>query len=222
MLPSNLIRALTIVVLMVGLQPAVSAKEETPFCAWAQGIIASTALVPEVIIHSDHEAFVESKPSDTPFVVHQFFSAPLADVPQMNTVVSCKMRTSERINHAHMPAAAEQPAAGPETSCDVIHSSMLEAAIAAAPAGAVALDHERWVIEPEDTRYIGPRWLQPWPFKAVSRGEGGKLHLHSRSLYAPHSWWMPMPERFQGNYYCHLVAPEYLHALVAGDIPPPL
>jgi hypothetical protein len=29
-----------------------------------------------------------------------------------------------------------------------------------------------------------------------------------------------MPERFLGNYYCHLIAPDYLRALVRGDLEP--
>ena len=29
--------------------------------------------------------------------------------------------------------------------------------------------------------------------------------------------WIPLPERFQGNYYCHLVAPAYLESIIRGE-----
>ena len=189
---------------------------EESVCIAAQSIIASTELRPQVVVYSDWEAFVESKPSDQPFTIHQYASAPLEGNPEINTVVSCKMRTSERINNAH--GSPEQPVAGPETSCDEVHRRLLADTLDGLPAGSLRVPAEQWVVQPEDTTFIGPRWLEPWPFVSVTRAADGKLHLHTRALYAPHSWWMPMPERFLGNYYCHLADPGYIRGLATGEL----
>ncbi len=80
---------------------------------------------------------------------------------------------------------------------------------------------ESWDVHEEDMKFIGPSWLDPWPFAPVAAGEGGRPQLHTRALYAPYSWWMPMPERFLGNYYCHLAAPSYIESLVRGELAAP-
>ena len=188
-------------------------------CSRAQGVIAATELAPAVEVFSDWDAFVESKPSDKPFTVGQYASAPLEDGSGINTVLSCKMRTSERINSAY--GSPERPVAGPESSCDEVHRHLLAETLASIPANELKLPAEQWVVEAEDTTFIGPRWLDPWPFVAVTREDDGKLHLYTRALYAPHSWWMPMPERFLGNYYCHLAHPDYIRALATGEVSVP-
>ena len=76
------------------------------------------------------------------------------------------------------------------------------------------------VVDDEDLTFIGPMWLRPWPFEPLYRGEDGQLHLRTRALYVPFNWWIPMPDRFKGTYYCHLIAPWYLEALLRGDATP--
>ena len=192
---------------------------ETNFCARAQQIIAGTELVAQVQKPVDYDAFVQSKASDAPFAVQQFLSNPAASNPQLPRVLSCKMRTAERINALHAENASSPVAAG-DTSCTEVHQAMIAQVSAGIPQSERALAPDSLVVEEEDTTYMGPMWLKPWPFEPISSGEGGKLHLHSRALYVPHAWWIPMPERFQGNYYCHLISPQYLEALLRGHIQP--
>ncbi len=187
----------------------------------AQKIIASTDIEPEVVRHSDYEGFVESKPTDKPFLVHRYDSAPVESAPAINTVVSCKLRTAERINANHDDEGGAVPIAETETSCDEVHRQVLAGIIASVPPAKRVRDIGEWIVEPEDTQFIGPKWLEPWPFTPVSLGTDGLYHLHTRALYAPHAWWVPMPERFLGNYYCHLISPQYLQALVRGTVYPP-
>ena len=94
---------------------------------------------------------------------------------------------------------------------------MLDQVYAGLQPGEISIPQERWQVMEEDMKITGSSWVDPWPFESVRTGEGDRLQLHTRALYAPHAWWIPMPERFLGNYYCHLAAPSYIEALVRGD-----
>jgi hypothetical protein len=195
-----------------------ASAQEPEFCAWAQQVIAQTEEIPAVQVHETRESFIESKAFDEPFTVQQYWSTPVGGEDGMPTVVSCKMRTAERINAAHAPGAV--PVAGGDLSCEVLHQQMLASAYATIPAAEQTVPRQQWVVDEEDMTYMGPKWLEPWPFKPLARGEGGSLHLQTRALYVPMAWWIPMPDRFLGNYYCHLIAPDYLRALVRGEHKP--
>ena len=195
-----------------------SAGDDPEFCAWAQGVIAETALVPEVNLHHDWDSFVDAKPTDQPFVIDQYFSSFLKGQDAAITTVSCKMRTAERINTVHSEEdGTDTPPAGIESSCDEIHRQVLDQVYAGLQPGEISIPQERWQVMEEDMKITGSSWVDPWPFESVRAGEGDRLQLHTRALYAPHAWWIPMPERFLGNYYCHLAAPSYIEALVRGD-----
>lgn len=192
------------------------ASQSQEICARAQGIIAQTSLAPAVNVHDTWDAFVESKPGDQPFEVEQFFSSHRPGSDEQPTVVSCKMRTAERINTSHYDDGSDTPPAGTESSCDAVHRAFLEEVYRQVPDEQQKIALDRWQVMEEELTYIGPKWLQPWPFVPVVRRDDGRLQLHTRALYVPYAWWIPMPDRFLGNYYCHLVAPDYLRALVTG------
>ncbi len=191
------------------------------FCAWAQGVIAETSLEPAVTTHSTWEAFVESKPSDQPFRVEQYLSSHLPGERPVNTVISCKMRTAERINSAHQLEGSDSPPAGAESSCDAIHRAMLAQVYREVAADERAIERGQWLVAEEDLTFIGPNWVEPWPFVPLTTLADGQYQLNSRALYVPYSRWIPMPDRFLGNYYCHLVAPSYLESLVRGNMKAP-
>ena len=88
------------------------------------------------------------------------------------------------------------------------------------PPADLAIAAEQLRVDPEETTFIGPMWLRPWPFQPLRRDEAGLLHLQSRALYVPFTWWIPMPDRFKGTYYCHLIAPDYLEAVLRGEVSP--
>ena len=200
--------------------PTLAEMESTlPFCAEAQQVLAGTALVARVILHEDYASFVESKPTDTPFVVHQYFSNPAPDDAHMMRTVSCKMRTAERINLAHAEFSRGPVAAG-DRDCAEVHRWLLASLLAEIPPHEVRLDPARIFVEPQQSTFMGPTWLEPWPFQAASIDQNGDLRLHSRALHVPRAWWIPLPERFQGNYYCHLVAPDFLRAILLGKTGP--
>ena len=185
-------------------------------CVQAQQIIAGTELQAAVEIHSDYQSFVESKALDRPLTVQSYASNPLPEENGMTRVLSCKMKTAERINSAYPVAAGATPIASGDSSCEAVHRQWLEELAGSIPAGELALSPTDLVIDEEDLTFMGPMWLRPWPFDPVYRAESGDLHIRTRALYVPFSWWIPMPDRFKGTYYCHLIAPWYLESLLRG------
>jgi hypothetical protein len=129
------------------------------------------------------------------------------------------MRTAERIN-ATKRTVNGQPPAPTERTCHDLHTDMLDQAYREVPRAEQAISREQWLVAEEDVKWMGPRWLEPWPFSPLSPGQDGRLQLNTRGLYVPMAWWIPMPEQFLGNYYCHLIAPQYLRTLIRGEEQP--
>lgn len=194
--------------------------EDSVFCAWAQQVAAGTALTANVVTHTVFDDFVKSKASYSPLTVQQYWSNPVAGPDGLARVVSCKMSTAERINHAHQADSPDSaPAAAGDESCDKVHREVLTVLLNRIPPEALAVAPESLRVDEEERTYIGPMWLRPWPFQPLSRDADGLLHIHSRALYVPFAWWIPMPDRFKGAHYCHLIAPDFLEAVLRGKIP---
>lgn len=196
---------------------AVFAETGLDYCVEAQQIIAGTELQAESLLHTDYEEFVESKALDKPLTVQQYSSLPLPGDEAVNTVLSCKMKTAERINSAYPAAAGEPPVARGDGSCQAVHRAWVDKVASTIPAEQLQVSPDELVIDDEDLTFIGPMWLRPWPFEPLYRGDDKRLHIRTRALYVPFSWWIPMPDRFKGTYYCHLIAPAYLEAILRGD-----
>jgi hypothetical protein len=194
--------------------------EGSVFCAWAQQVIASTSLVADVVTQTDFDGFVASKASADPLTVQQYWSNPADGADGIARVVSCKMKTAERINYSYsVKSPGDIPAAAGDQSCDTVHRAVLAELLNNIPRAELVVSADTLRVDPEEQTFIGPMWLKPWPFQPLSRDEDGLIHLHSRALYVPFSWWIPMPDKFKGNYYCHLVAPDFLEAVLRGDLP---
>ena len=190
------------------------------YCQRAQQIVAKTSLVAEVAIPDDHEVFVKSKATLDPLTVQQFFSNPVSADNGMARVLSCKMKTAERINAAQPVSAGQPVVAQGDGSCQAVHRYWLEQLYAKIPVQQRALSTEELVIDDEELTFMGPMWLRPWPFEPLYRDDAGVLHIRSKALYVPFAWWIPMPDRFKGTYYCHLISPLYLEAVVRGEMNP--
>jgi hypothetical protein len=190
---------------------------EDDFCAWAQQEIAGTALEAQVRVHASYDEFVESKPTTNPLQVHQYSSNPLNDGSGINQVISCKMKTAQRLEQSWESAADGVIAEG-DTSCDAVHRRMLERLRSGLGAEENNAGARQFVVDEEELTFMGPMWLSPWPFEPVVTDDSGRLHLQSRALYVPFSWWIPMPDRFKGTYYCHLANPVYLEALFREEL----
>jgi hypothetical protein len=129
------------------------------------------------------------------------------------------MKTAERINSYYPVESPEDaPTAAGDRSCDVVQRVVLAEVLNTIPRAELVVSPDTLRVDPEEMTFIGPMWLKPWPFSPLSRDDEGLLHLHSRALYVPFSWWIPMPDRFKGTYYCHLVAPDFLKAVLRGEV----
>ena len=127
----------------------VFAEEAPGFCAGAQQLLAQTSLSARVVEHADYDGFVQSKATASPLVVQQYFSRPLPGDPAMATVVSCKMKTAERISAAQPASGDAAPAAGTDQSCDAIHQDMLAAALASIDPAQLAVRREKILVDEE-------------------------------------------------------------------------
>ena len=194
---------------------------EASFCASAQALIAPVDVAAESTIHETYEAFVDSKVIAYPLQVQQFNSNPQAGSADLYKVVSCKMRTAGSIVDAYAEQG-QSLTSGEETSCEFVISSMLSEIAEEISTAKLSIDPASVEIDEEDLTFMGPSWLDPWPFEPADMDESGKLHLKSRALYVPWSIFIPAPAAFKGVYYCHLPAPAYLKALLAGEVKAPL
>jgi len=195
--------------------------EDSVFCAWAQQQLVGTGLVADVITHTVYEDFVSSQASDSPLTVQQYWSNPVPGPSGMSRVVSCKMLTAERINHAlgESGPGGAPPAAG-DQSCELINSQILANLLSRIPRDQLAVPVDSLRVDKEQMSYVGPMWLEPWPFEPLSGDEEGVLHIRSHALYVPYSSQISGSGRLNGGYYCHLIAPDYLEAVLRGTALP--
>ncbi len=197
---------------------ALARAQGDPFCLQAQHWIATTALQPELVQYQAFEPFVESKASLDPFRIHQYYSNPLPGDGSLHRVLSCKLKSAESLNRAF---GDPDPVAGGNTGCDFVTEQLLQRTLARLSAAQRRLGPEDFVVAEEVVTHMGPSWLKPWPFEAITATGDGRWRLNSRALRVPDAWYIPLPARIKGVYYCHLIAPEYLEALVSGAVAPP-
>jgi hypothetical protein len=209
----------------VGSNAAMSQAEfpddRATFCASAQSLIARTDARAKNILHDSYEAFVESKAKPFPLETQQFYSSPATTDVELDTVVSCKMRTAGSIADAYS-SAGESIDIGEDQSCHFLAAYMLEKVRESISPGDAGLTDHSIVVEQEELTFMGPMWLDPWPFQSAYRDDSDVIHLKSRALYVPWSIFIPAPAAFKGVYYCHLPTPAYLKALLLGQVDAPL
>ncbi|WP_160153410.1 hypothetical protein [Microbulbifer sp. ALW1] len=213
-------------------------KTGADYCGVMQQFIAGTPLVADIRHYNPDdydEGFKKSKPTVQPLVTHQYvgFQTPGGATQEIPVTVSCKLKTAERIRHAHTTSELEV-AASEDRTCqqwteallDVTYAS-LERAMEEGPAEGDSmvekgglLPREQIKLDDEKNAYIGPLWVNPFPYQ-VAYQNGEYLHLRSKALHAEYSRWMPLPDSFMGTHYCHAIAPEYLQALIRRDLVAP-
>jgi hypothetical protein len=193
------------------------------YCIEAQQIVAGTELLARVELHGDYDSFVQSKPTANPLAVQMYRSDPVSNEEsgELWRVLSCKMKPAERLNAAYPAIEAGALVARGEADCDAVNRYWLQELSAQIPESNRVISSAAIQVDHEQSAYMGPTWLSPWPFTSLSVDEQGQWHIHSKSLYVPFNWWIPMPDRFKGQYYCHLIYPPYLEAVLRGEVDPP-
>ncbi len=75
------------------------------------------------------------------------------------------------------------------------------------------------VIDPDEYSMTGSQWTTAW--QGTVLGTDGLLHIGSRALDSNTGVANPIGDRVSGAYYCTFVAPEYLRAVLLGDLTAP-
>ena len=188
------------------------------FCGEVQRRLVATQLPLRNVIEPDFEGFKLSKPGIEPVRTHQFVTR---DARGMPIAVSCKTKSADHLRSAHGASAAADPMVpANQHSCRDLHRQMIREIVATlSPTERAGLREppHRVMLDPDVLRYTGSQWVKS--AAEAYRGEDGRIHLRAYALFAEwEDWrWKIMPESWRGNHYCHLVAPEYIRALMLGE-----
>jgi hypothetical protein len=192
------------------------AVTDEAFCTHAQQAMAGTQRPSTNVVHTDFVAFRKSKTTIRPLETHQFVQTEPGSSRPMR--VSCKLKTPDQIN---LEYGARSAADAPK-SCRDLHAGIVAAVYArlTPQQRARAIPREKVILEPDEWTILGSTWVKDFPFAYA--GEGGRLHLASKSLHVDwtNRWFAWAPNSVRGVYYCHLAAPEYVKRLVLGDAKP--
>lgn len=189
------------------------------FCTQVQKLLEGTALESRNVIHTDYDAFTDSKPDVKPLTTHQFLQMSDGSSP-MPLRLSCKLKSADHIEAVYgANSASAQP-----RMCRDAHQQMVLAVWASMTRAEMLrakFNPDTVMLDGDDIRFVGPGWIAPYESYYV--GEKGRLHLRAKSLNPTwNDWrWKIMPERLRGTHYCHLVAPEAIRALMLGDLAAP-
>lgn len=196
------------------------AKITDTFCNDMQVAIMNNTVPATTMIHRTWDAFLESKASVDPLRNEQYITAGPSGAPRM---VSCKFKAADHIREVYgEDKADEEP-----RSCEALNRDNVAAVVTAlSPEEQArrAVSDDQIVYEEDITEVMGVNWVRPFDY--VWRGDNGALHIQSKRLQVD---WTSLlfrlaPEAFRGALYCHLIAPEYVKALLLGedDVPAPV
>lgn len=190
------------------------AADSPAFCIAAQQILASTKLVGKNVLFTDMPAYRHSKPMVDPLEIFQVVSY----VGKLPVMVSCKVKTA-----AHLRAAFGAKAAGKQLYCpDMARLTRAQAVaeLQRASQPAAAAKAAAFVIDANEPYITGRSYLED--FQLSYRGQDGAVHISSPGLYQDYDSWITgfLPEKVQGQSYCHLATVNYLKALALGAMHP--
>jgi len=189
---------------------------DSEYCSAAQRTLAQTSVAVANEVHLNFDSFVKSKPSTNPMTTHQFLHYLPVTIGGVErafpAIVSCKLKTAERINEQYANAEA-----GPDLSCRHLIERDVRSVLAALDTESLTFQSEDIVYEEDEMANQGRTWLAPWPY-SVGRIEADKLVWQSKAMLIDYTVWIPMPARFLGTHYCHLPTRQYIRGVLVGDI----
>ena len=218
-----LITAVALATLMLaGCESSPFALQEIPavdkYCLTAQKIITRTEVPMELVVHDNFAAFVKSKAVIEGPTIQQYNWK--AD-DGMVLGISCKLKSADHLNLVFGTGSA-----GPDSLCQYMNQAVfrLLARQVSSPAFTrVVFDPSEKLNyeaeedeEDEEPGMTGPDWLAPFTMTYI---EEGALHIATKGFVVNFldPQYAEAPERFRGVHYCHLIAPEYLEALMSGE-----
>jgi hypothetical protein len=218
----GLILAALIIVLLAGCATtatdpyalnAVPAADE--YCLAAQRVVTRTTVPMQLVVHKDYEAFVKSKALIEGPTIQQYNWYDSGGALQG---ISCKMKSADHLNLVFGAGADE--AAGPDGYCHEMNRqvyALLEKQGANPNGVHVVFDPSESLDTKEQAGMIGPTWLLP--FTLTRFAADGSLHVASKgfTIDFTDARYQKFPPSWRGTHYCHLIAPAYLQALLAGE-----
>jgi hypothetical protein len=184
------------------------------FCQAVQQILANTKIESINTIFTDMPAYRHSKPSADPLMIYQVVTYD----GQRPIMVSCKIKGA-----AHIRSAYGDDAAGEQQYCPEITRRTKAQAIAELRQEdllGVAIAAEAFIIDENEPYITGQEYLSDFELSYV--GEDGAIHFNSPGLFHDYDSWTTwiLPEKFEGQTYCHLATVDYMKAVAKGEIKP--
>lgn len=210
-----LLTGLAVLAPMVGWSASpLPAPTSTGYCVAVQKILANTTLTGNNTLFTDMPSYRHSKPFVNPLRIYQVVTY----AGQRPIMVSCKVKTA-----AHLRAAYGEKAAGRQLFCPDIARQVQAQAVAdlrQANQAAAAARAAAFIIDENEPYTTGQSYLAD--FQLSYRGEDGAVHINSPGLFQNYDSWITwfLPERVQGQSYCHLATVDYFKALATGDMQP--
>jgi len=194
-------------------QPAALPRPDSAeFCQVVQQILANTAVVSDNTVFEDMPEYRHSKPSPDPLMTYQVVSY----AGQLPIMVSCKVKGA-----AHVKAAFGDDAAGEQQYCPSVTrmvkaQAIIELQQADQPEAAARV--EAFVIEDNEPFMTGRDYLSDFELSYV--GDDGAIHFNSPGLFHDYDSWTTwiLPEKFEGQTYCHIATIDYMKAVATGEI----
>jgi hypothetical protein len=182
------------------------------FCQTVQKIMASTAMVGENTLFTDMPEYRHSKPSADPLKIYQVVTYS-GDRPVM---VSCKIKGAAQIRSVYGEDAAGEQRYCPEITRMVQAQAIAELQQEKLPEAAEKV--RAFVVDENEPFMTGRDYLADFPLSYVT--EDGLVHLNSPGLFHDYDSWTTwiLPEKFEGQAYCHLPTVDYLKGLATGEI----
>ena len=196
--------------------PAVQAQvlpqsDSAEFCVAVQKILANTELEGTSTLFTDMPAYRASKPAPDPLMIYQVVTY----AGQRPIMVSCKVKTA-----AHLRAVYGEGAAGKQQFCPEITHLVQAQAVAELQADdpAAAAKAAAFVIDENEPFITGQSYLSDFELSYMT--DDGTVHLNSPGLFQNYDHWITwfLPDRFQGQSYCHIASVDYMKALATGEM----
>jgi len=177
-------------------------------------ILSRTEMAGDNEIFDNMPDYRHSKPSPVPHNIYQVVSYD-GERPIM---VSCKVKGA-----APLRAAYGEDAAGEQFFCPTITRMVQARAVSEleragdTEAAAVAV---AFVLDENEPYLTGRDYLSD--FQLSYKDEAGAIHISTPGLFHDFDSWTSwiLPEKFEGQAYCHLATPAYLSALATGQMEP--
>ncbi|MDH3977901.1 MAG: hypothetical protein OEU86_05245 [Gammaproteobacteria bacterium] len=184
------------------------------FCQVVQKYISNTDKESYNKVMRTMEDYRASKPMVRPLQSYQIMSYS----GQTPIMVSCKVKGS-----AHLRGQYGEDAAGEQQFCPSVTRELQAQAIRElrAEGNSQAADAAAALILDDTEPFItGQEYLTEFELSYV--GEDGATHLRSNGLFHDYDSWTSwiLPERVEGQVYCHIPTAAYMKALARGEMEP--